>query len=140
MEIHMSLKFWGWLKFADLIHLIHTCYRICDLIYKIWHNYIYFEKYQLLILLDYKLNTTNIMDLEYRGWEAKGRLYHTLEQNSNHCEFIDYLSGRDNSLTPLIVPYIVDCHEFTRSQKWYQWKQTWLLKLCQVFANLVTDT
>ena len=69
-------------------------------------------------------------------WEAEGGFFHTFEQKSSHCVFIEvhrqpqftYLAGTvtDSSLIPsvalLVRPRgtthsILDCHEFTGSQK-----------------------
>ena len=88
---------------------------------------------------------TNILDSVYRGWVggragggwgAADGLFHTFEQKSSHCVFIEVhrypqltcQAGRvaDGSLIPsvalLVCPRgtmhsIVDCHEFTGSQK-----------------------
>ena len=70
------------------------------------------------------------------GWGAEGGFFHTFEQKSSHCVFIEMhrqpqftcQAGMvaDSSLTPsvalLVRPRgithsIVDCHEFTGSQK-----------------------
>ena len=70
------------------------------------------------------------------GWGATGGLFHTFEQKSSHCVFIEVhrhpqftcQAGMvaDGSLIPsvalLVCPRgtthsIVDCHEFTGSQK-----------------------
>ena len=92
---------------------------------------------------------TNIMDSVYRGgwaggggvgggggWGAIGGFFHTFEQKSSHCVFIEvhrqpqftFQAGTvaDGSLIPsvalLVHPRgtthsIVDCYEFTGSQK-----------------------
>ena len=86
---------------------------------------------------------TNILDSVYRGgvgggggWGAVGRLLHTFEQKSSHCVFIEVHrhpqltcqagTVADGNLIPsvalLVRPRgtthsIVDCHEFTGSQK-----------------------
>ena len=90
---------------------------------------------------------TNILDSVYRGWVgwrggggggwgAVGRFFHTFEQKSSHCVFIEVHrqpqftcqagTVADNSLIPsvalLMCPRgtthsIEDCHEFTGSQK-----------------------
>ena len=83
------------------------------------------------------------MDLVYRGgllvggglggWGAEGGFFHTFEQKRSHCVFIEvhrqpHSTGTvaNSSLTPslaLLVHLrgtrhsIVDCHEFTGSQK-----------------------
>ena len=70
------------------------------------------------------------------GWGAKSRLYHTVEQKSSRCVFIEVHKQpqftcqitmvTDSSLTPSVallvhprstVYFIVDFHEFTGSQK-----------------------
>ena len=80
---------------------------------------------------------TNILDSVYRGWVgAVGGFFHTFEQKSSHCVFIEVhrqpqftcqaVTVADGSLIPsvalLVRPRgtthsIVDCHEFTGSQK-----------------------
>ena len=85
---------------------------------------------------------TDIMDSVYRGWVggrgwgAEGRFFHTFEQKSSHCVFIEVhrqpqltcLGGTvtDSSLTQSVALLehpigtthsIVDCHKFTGSHK-----------------------
>ena len=70
------------------------------------------------------------------GWGAVGGFFHTFEQKSSHCMFIEehrqpqfiYQAGTvaDSSLTPSVASLVcprgtthstMDCHEFTGSQE-----------------------